>query len=59
MIPKHGANSARTKACAKYKAEGRRERNKGKHILAQKKFTEKKQQKRERREAKKGDITNA
>lgn len=59
MIPKHGANSARTKKCAKYKAEGRMKRNKAKYILAQEKLTEKKQQKRERREAKKGDITNA
>lgn len=47
MIPKHGKNSARTKKCAKYKAEGRRERNKALHIEAQKRFTEKKAAKRQ------------
>lgn len=59
MIPKHGANSARTKKCAKYKAEGRRERNKAKHILAQRKFAEKQQKKRERRKIAKGEIVDA
>ena len=50
MIPKHGANSARTKKCAKYKAEGRRERNKAHHIEAQKTFAEKKAAKRAKRQ---------
>ena len=50
MIPKHGANSARTKKCAKYKAEGRRERNKARHIEQQKAFAEKKAAKRAKRQ---------
>lgn len=29
-VPKHGKESARTKACKKYKAEGKRELNKSK-----------------------------
>lgn len=50
MIPKHGANSARTKKCAKYRAEGRHERNKARHIEKQKAFTEKKAAKRAKRQ---------
>lgn len=54
MIPKHGKLSARSKKCAEYKAEGRRERNKARHIEAQKRFTEKKAAKREKREVSEG-----
>jgi len=53
MIPKHGANSARTKKCAKYKAEGRRECSKARHTEQQKTFTEKKAAKRANRQEEK------
>ena len=52
MIPKHGKLSARTKKCAKYRDEGRRAKNKAKHIEAQKTFTAKKRAKRLKRLAK-------
>ena len=40
-IPKHGKDSARSKKCARYKAEGRRERNKVLKALRLKKYLEK------------------
>lgn len=44
-LPKHGANSARTKKCKKYRAENRRAKNKAKNIEAQTRFAKKQQAK--------------
>lgn len=45
--PKHGKLSARSKNSAKYRADGRRAKNKAKNVAAQKAFAEKQQAKRE------------
>jgi hypothetical protein len=40
-IPKHGKDSAHSKNCAKYKAEGRRERNKALKAIRLKRYLDK------------------
>jgi hypothetical protein len=40
-IPKHGKDSAHSKNCAKYKAEGRRAKNKALKAIRLKKYLEK------------------
>jgi hypothetical protein len=50
-IPKHGKDSARSKSSAKYRAEGRRAKNKVLKALRLKKYLEKMAKRRAKKEA--------